>query len=529
MVGHQFQARGIMTSGLHHVTLITRKVQANVDFYAGFLGLRLVKRTAGFEDATQLHLFYGDAEATPGSLVTFLVWEDGAPGRVGHGAPGEISFAIHPQAIGFWLTRALRFGVKATGPAPEFGEPVLRLTDPDGVIVKLVGVSGIEDAKPWVIDDISADDAIQRLHGATIFSEKPEETAGFLASHTGFAERVSGDTIIRLGSDAGGVIDVRNASGFWTAAPGTGTIDHIAVRAPDRPYVETMAATLDAEGHGPVNAHDRKYFYSLYVREPQGTLIELATDTPGFMLDESLETLGLELFIPPHFAKDDADIRAMLPQFGLPGEPRTLYRELPFIHRIHEPDAPDGSTVITLHGTGGNEASLLPLAHRLFAHATLIGLRGRSTEEGVARFFGRFDPTTFNQKDIASEAEAFEAFVEGAIEAYHLDAANLTFLGYSNGANMLGAAMLLHPGLIRRAVLIRPMMVLDAVPPADLTGTKVLLLSGARDPYLSYAAPLEQVLLAAGAALTNEVIDTGHGLSAEDEVVAARWLKDSAE
>ena len=98
-----------MTSGLHHITLITRKVQANVDFYTGFLGMRLVKRTAGFEDATQLHLFYGDAIASPGSLVTFLVWEDGAPGRVGHGQPSEIAFAIAPESIGFWLTRALHW------------------------------------------------------------------------------------------------------------------------------------------------------------------------------------------------------------------------------------------------------------------------------------------------------------------------------------------------------------------------------------------------------------------------------------
>ncbi|MDZ7937948.1 MAG: VOC family protein [Rhodoferax sp.] len=96
-----------MTSGLHHITAITRKIQANVDFYCGFLGLRLVKRTGGFEDAAQLHLFYGDAVASPGSLVTFLAWEDGSPGRVGHGAASEIAFAIQPDAIGFWLTRAL--------------------------------------------------------------------------------------------------------------------------------------------------------------------------------------------------------------------------------------------------------------------------------------------------------------------------------------------------------------------------------------------------------------------------------------
>ena len=133
-----------MTSGLHHITAITRKIQANVDFYCGFLGLRLVKRTGGFEDAAQLHLFYGDAEASPGSLVTFLAWEDGSPGRVGHGAASEIAFAIHPEAIGVWLTRSLQFGVSASGPATEFGEPVLRLTDPDGIIVKLVGTTAVE-------------------------------------------------------------------------------------------------------------------------------------------------------------------------------------------------------------------------------------------------------------------------------------------------------------------------------------------------------------------------------------------------
>ena len=111
-------------SGIHHVTLITRSVQANVDFYVGFLGLRLVKRTGGFEDGQQLHLFYGDAEGTPGSLVTFLVWEDGATGRVGNGQVSEIAFAVPHHAIGEWMTRALHHGVRVEGPRREFGEPV---------------------------------------------------------------------------------------------------------------------------------------------------------------------------------------------------------------------------------------------------------------------------------------------------------------------------------------------------------------------------------------------------------------------
>lgn len=116
-------------SGIHHVTLITRNVQANVDFYVGFLGLRLVKRTGGYEDAEQLHLFYGDGLGSPGSLVTFLVWEDGAPGRVGNGQVFEIAFAVPPASLGEWMTRALKHGVAVDGPMHEFGEAVLRLKD----------------------------------------------------------------------------------------------------------------------------------------------------------------------------------------------------------------------------------------------------------------------------------------------------------------------------------------------------------------------------------------------------------------
>src|SRR6478735_12834104 len=108
-----------MTGGIHHLTLITRDAQANVDFYVGFLGLRLVKQTGGYEDAEQLHLFYGDRLGSPGSLVTFLVWQDGSPGRVGHGQVGELSLAIDPSSIGYWLTRSMSFGFRSEGPADE--------------------------------------------------------------------------------------------------------------------------------------------------------------------------------------------------------------------------------------------------------------------------------------------------------------------------------------------------------------------------------------------------------------------------
>lgn len=512
-----------MTSGLHHITAITRRIQANVDFYCGFLGLRLVKRTGGFEDAAQLHLFYGDAEASPGSLVTFLAWEDGSPGRVGHGAASEIAFAIEPEAIGFWLTRALQFGVPMTSPGSEFGEPVLRLTDPDGIIVKLVGTTVVEAGEAWPVRGVEIRDAVTRLRAATLLSEKGPETIDFLTRHAGFAVTGTEGTITRLVGSNGQAVDVRDATGFWPAAPGTGAIDHIALRLADRSAVEARAAELRSAGHDMINMHDRKYFYSLYVREPAGGLIELASDEPGFTVDEPQETLGSRLFVPDHFHLRPDDIVPLLPQFGLPGEPRIIYRELPFVHRIHEPETPDGSTLVLLHGTGGNEASLLPFGRKIAPSATLIGLRGRATEEGVARFFRRFGPRDFDQKDIAAEADAFAAFVEDAIQAYGLDAERLRFAGYSNGANLLAAAMLLHPGLVRDALLLRPVPVLADPPEADLSGTRVRILAGADDPSAVEAELLATQLRERGAELSFAHVAGDHALSDDDVRASAAW------
>lgn len=201
-------------------------------------------------------------------------------------------------------------------------------------------------------------------------------------------------------------------------------------------------------------------------------------------------------------------------------------RELPFVHRLHQPDQPDGSVMLLLHGTGGNETDLMPLAHRIAPHATLLGVRGRSTEEGVARFFRRTSMNSFDQADIRAEAEAFAAFWDGALAAYDLDPARITVMGYSNGANFAAAVMGLHPGLIGQAILIRPMLVLENPPTVDLSGVKALTLTGARDPYGSYAQALNTWLTANGAALDARVIAAGHELVPADLSAAEEWMKE---
>lgn len=505
------------STGIHHVTLITRRVQANVDFYAGFLGLRLVKRTGGFEDAEQLHLFYGDRLGSPGSLVTFLVWEDGASGRVGNGQVSEVAFAVPPSSIGDWMTRALRQGVPVTGPSREFGESVLRLKDPDGIIVKLVGADLVA-FEPW--GDIET--AIRRLRGVTILTESPDETAAFVTRFGYQAGPADGN--VRRMLSATDAVDIRNASGYVPGIPGTGTADHVAFRAADIASVRAAETEFSRLNSSPTNFHDRKYFTSLYVREPGGTLFELATDGPGFAVDEPPEKLGETLFTPPREADRGEDLSVMLPQFALPGEPRMPRRELPFVHRFFTPEDTDGSTLVLLHGTGGSEADLMPLAHRIAPHATLLGVRGRSHEEGSVRWFRRLTMTSFDQDDIRSEAEAFAAFVEGAVAGYGLDSARMTFLGYSNGANFAAAVMALQPGTIRQAILLRAIPVLDVLPEVDLSETAVLTIVGAQDPFGQRGPELVAWLRQCGAAVDTHTIEAGHQLASADGTIAAKWL-----
>ncbi len=514
-----------MVAGIHHITLITRKVQANVDFYVGFLGLRLVKRTGGFEDATQLHLLYGDATGSPGSLITFLVWEDGSPGRAGVGQIGEISLAIDPASIGFWLTRALSAGLKPEGPSEEFGEPVLRLKDPDGVIVKLVGTNTLKATAPWTSDAIPREHAIRRIRGATLFSETPEETQAMLIDHFGYRPRAAGGAISRLVSEPGDILDIRDASGFWASAPGTGTVDHVAFRASDDEELQSAHTALQAINSGPTTMHDRKYFRSLYVREPGQILFELATDAPGMLIDEDEATLGSRLFAPGDSPKLLAELNVILPQFSMPGEPRVIYRDLPFIHRFFTPDEPNGNVFILLHGSGADETTMLPLGHEIDAAATLLTVRGRALEEGAPRWFRRTGPMTFDQNDIAGEAEAFAAFIDGAIHAYGLDPARMVYIGYSNGANLLNAILSLHPHLIRRAVLLRSMAALENPPAADLSDTDVLVIAGEKDLYGPYARPLVERLRDGGANVELATVPGSHEFADADVPVIQEWLK----
>lgn len=305
----------ITSQGIHHVTAITGELDRHLDFYTRILGLRLVKRTVNFDDPGSHHLYYGDATGRPGSILTFFVWPGGRAGRVGTGTAGAVAFAVPAGSIGFWFERLLSQGIKVEAPARRFGEPVLELADPDGMRLELVGVAGLERMAAWDGGPVPAWHAVRGLHGVTIWEQGDDGHAATLERVLGF--RPAGEEGNRLrfqgGAETGAVVDLRRVGGFWTGASGTGVVHHVAFRAADDAAQAALRARTEASALRPTGVLDRSYFRSVYFRQPQGVLFEIATDQPGFLIDESAEALGSELRLPPWLEPSRAAIEAGLP------------------------------------------------------------------------------------------------------------------------------------------------------------------------------------------------------------------------
>ncbi|WP_449257137.1 ring-cleaving dioxygenase [Bosea sp. (in: a-proteobacteria)] len=304
-------------NGLHHVTAISGPARRNLDFYGRVLGLRLVKKTVNFDDPGTYHLYYGDADAAPGSILTFFPWEHATPGRLGIGETQETVFRVPEGAIGFWTHRFVELGVPHEAPAKRFGESVLSFRDPDGMRLALVGLPGVETEPYWTEGGIAAENAIRGFHGVSLLLADAAPTAAILTDVFGFAETAREGALIRYaveGTKVGGVIDLRVAGGFLPARQGAGSVHHIAFRAADDAAQEEMVRRL-VENHRirTTEQRDRNYFRSVYFREPGHVLFEIATDVPGFAVDEPAAELGRALKLPAGLEAHRAQIEAVLP------------------------------------------------------------------------------------------------------------------------------------------------------------------------------------------------------------------------
>jgi glyoxalase family protein len=307
--------------GIHHVTAIAGDPQRNLDFYSGILGLRLVKLTVNFDDPATYHLYYGDELGRPGSILTFFPWPAGGRGRQGTGQVAIVELGIPPSSLGYWIERLLSHGLKYTGPSRRFDEQVLSLTDPDGLLLELVASPRVSDLPPWGDAPVPPDHAIRGVLGATIWEDGDSGSAALLTSTMGFDAAGEDAGLLRFqsgDSGVGTVLHLRRAPGFWRGAGGVGTVHHIAFRASNRAEQATKRSEVLARGLAATPVIDRQYFQSVYFREPGGVLFEIATDEPGFTVDEPAAELGTHLKLPPMYEANRIEIERVLPALRLP-------------------------------------------------------------------------------------------------------------------------------------------------------------------------------------------------------------------
>jgi predicted esterase/catechol 2,3-dioxygenase-like lactoylglutathione lyase family enzyme len=538
-------------SGLHHVSAIASDPQRNLDFYGGVLGLRLVKRTVNFDDPQTYHLYYGDEVGTPGSIMTFFPWPGARKGRAGAGQAAVISFAILPAAVGFWVERLLRHGVEYQQPirrgSGAHAEQVIAFRDHDGLMLELVASAGAEARPAWGgAPGIMRDQAIHGFHGVTLWIDRAERTQEVLVHTMGFRPLREDGTTHRftIGDELPGTfVDVRAVGGFGVGAGGAGTVHHVAFAVGDQRAELALRERVSDAGLSPTAVIDRNYFFSVYFREPGHVLFELATSEPGFTVDEPVEALGERLMLPPQYEPQRAELESVLPRIHLPvsQSAATAFAEatgpedvsgdaLGFIHHYVPPtvegEVAGGTTLLLLHGTGGDEEDLLPLGRALLPGAGILSPRGKVLERGAPRFFRRLAEGVFDQEDLARRTTELARFISAAVSTYELAPDGIVAVGFSNGANIAASLLLRTPGVLRGAVLLSPMLPFEPETLLDLHGTGVFIGAGRADPI----APPEQVerladvLRRSGAAVTLHWTPGGHGIT-KDEVDAARqWI-----
>lgn len=309
--------------GLHHVTAIASDPQRNLDFYAGLLGLRFVKRTVNFDDPGTYHFYFGDNSGTPGTILTFFPWPGAQRGIRGTGQIEATAFAISPESIGYWLKRFKEQQVTAEK-FSRFEEEGIRFIDPDGLSLELIGFDSPARVEPWPSSPVPAEHALRGFHSVSAALEGYEQTAKLLTESFGYRLIEESGNRFRFASAdetaPGRIIDVLCLPDSGMGHVAAGSVHHIAFRAKDEAEQLRWRQHLVDLGYNVTPVVDRTYFHSIYFREPGGVLFEIATEPPGFTLDETLEELGTHLRLPPWMESARSEIERILPPIDVPAK-----------------------------------------------------------------------------------------------------------------------------------------------------------------------------------------------------------------
>ena len=307
--------------GIHHVTAIAGDAQRNLDFYTGSLGLRLVKLTINYDAPDTYHFYYGDGQGRPGTILTFFPWPGAPRGRFGTGQTTTVSFSVPLDSLDYWLSRLNERGVDVHGPYSRLSEPSIKFEDPDGLSLEMVGNADPAPSGVWERSPVPAKAAIRGISGVTMSEAGYERTAALLTSVLGFRTASEAGNQFRYEVGAGGPgarVDIDCVSEGALGRVAVGTVHHVAWRVADDDAQQFWLQDLRRRGYNVSAVRDRTYFHSIYFHEPGGVLFEIATDPPGFAVDESTETLGRKLVLPSWLESQRGVIEASLPRVTLP-------------------------------------------------------------------------------------------------------------------------------------------------------------------------------------------------------------------
>ncbi|HZH74333.1 MAG TPA: VOC family protein [Mariniphaga sp.] len=305
-------------TGLHHVTAMTSDAQANLNFYAGILGLRLVKRTINFDAPDVYHFYYGDETGSPGSIMTFFPIPGLKRGRKGNGQLTVTSFSIPESSLEYWMKRLDKFNVSYRPPQQRFEEVFIYFEDYEGQGLELVA-NAKDLRKGYGTGHIPAEHAIRGFYGVTLSIESYERTAGLLTSimdHHSIEEKGSRFRFSASGKP-GDLVDIVCVPDAQRGLSGSGTVHHLAFATESDDTQLEISKKLQAYGLDVTRILDRQYFHSIYFREPSGILFEVATSDIGFEIDEEREKLGEALKLPQWQEKNRASIEEDLPSIDI--------------------------------------------------------------------------------------------------------------------------------------------------------------------------------------------------------------------
>jgi glyoxalase family protein len=305
--------------GIHHITAIAGNAKRNFEFYTRVLGLRLVKKTVNFDDPHTYHFYYGDEIGTPGTILTFFPWEGITTGRRGARQVTEIGYSVPENSLDFWQKRFEDNNVIYNKPAEKFGERYLSFLDPDGLKIELTVPKKPDIREPWVTGEVSAEHATRGFHQITITSNKMEATAKILIEVFGYKlaeQHVNRYRFVTAAAENAAIVDIVEIPSEMAGHVAGGSVHHVAFRVENEDILQQYRAKIVDRGLNITEKIDRNYFYSLYFREPGGVLFEIATENPGFAVDEIVEQLGTGLKLPAQYESQRTEIEKSLPEIS---------------------------------------------------------------------------------------------------------------------------------------------------------------------------------------------------------------------